>query len=401
MASSDTNSMMVNFIVGIFGYVAPAAIAMAAVNLRLDQNDGSNERNLLWISMSILGVVCLVESIRLILHKNTMRGRRGAGIVAIGLIAASFGIMAASSDKNNAIGDISFRYYDLETGAMRKDNATGINAQFNETTSEQLFDPDCLENMLTPSILDFGVSGTRTSNVVFMVGFVFAAVGSVTLIGENVQRTIFGNWGLTAVSWLVSLGIVGLGGTVVGLHRRLPEKYDYLDHTYTRGHDIFSTRSTMMSLIIAFITLIAVHDLVDMWTRGSGDKDANGKGFYMVVVMLSWAATVIALVGAGAFMLNHPTDESLYDRFVEIAESVAGTPADVPIAKAAFQNTTRDMPPSVVACTEGTYDDYRTGSILISFAIPAAILHAWRSVYLNDFVGPGESWKVTSNVLSG
>jgi hypothetical protein len=114
--------------------------------------------------MSILGVVCLVESIRLILHKNTMRGRRGAGIVAIGLIAASFGIMAASSDKNNAIGDISFRYYDIETGAMRKDNATALNAELNETTSERLFDPDCLENMLTPSILDFGVSGTRTSN---------------------------------------------------------------------------------------------------------------------------------------------------------------------------------------------------------------------------------------------
>ena len=401
MASSydDTSMAISNIIVGIVGYVVPAVLAMVAVNRRLDQKDGSGERNLLFISTAILGAGFLYESYLLMKHGD-MRLRRAAGVVAIGLIAASFGIMADSSDRDNVIGGINFTAYDEDTDAMLVYNATALNTDLNNTFSgKPMFDPDCLENMLTPSILDFGVSGTRTSNMMFVAGFALAAVASVTLIGEKVERTILPKELLTAVSLLVSLAIFGLGGAVVGLHRRLPEKYDYLDHTDTRGHDIFSTRSLMMKLMIAFITLIAIHDVVDMLTRGSGKKGANHKKFYMVVVMLSWVATIIAIVGA-RYMLGYPSDESLYDRLVQIGESMSVPSAIIADGKADLLNQTRDVPPSVMACTEGTYDDYETGSILISFAIPAAILHAWRSVCLNDFVTPGESLKVTSKQLT-
>jgi len=313
--------------------------------------------------------------------------RRVAGLVSMLFIIISIGILADDSKAGNPINDVVFDTHDTKksgefTVTTNLPNLTAYYVTFVGSDAKKLFDADCGNNTMTPSFLDFGVSGTRMSSGLFMIGFTIAAVASVTLIKEKIEEespTYNFPEARMLITSVVTLAMLAFGFTTAGLNwSRLPEHPEDLGYTVTRSKNIYDSRELIYGMLGLFLLFTLVHDLYTYAAR-YGNNKMDVSILNMIVMGLSTVCTFLAVIGVG-MMMNTPETSDLADRIHQLGASE--------LTLAQLKNESRDVPPSVMVCTETVFDDYQTASILLSFVVPSALLHSWRAIYSMGIMEP-------------
>ena len=310
--------------------------------------------------------------------------RRSGGLISIALIAASFAVLAANANDSHTVGDTTVLVTDEYTLASGLDNLTkiGISSVTGNTFTENVLDHDCLKNTMSRSFLDFGVSGTRTSSMIFMIGFVIAAISSTCLLGENVSNNTKHKNLVKVVSLVVTLGIAGVGLAVIILgFDRLPERPKTLAVSMYDGHNIYDTRELLFGLLGLFLILLALHDLVSIFARW-----AHRSVITTLVIIVSLICAIISTAGVG-LMMSTPGKESHAEHLLEnlIPKATAGE-------KQFIHEMVKNIPPSVTVCLEDEFEAYQNASVLLSFVVPTAMFYAWRAVYASGIVKASDSW---------
>ena len=376
-----------SFTSSMLGVVLPILLAMTAINLRVFDNYESNDQALLWTGLGLLALYFGYEGYCLMKYENGKAMiRRVAGFVSMLLIIISIGILADDSKAGNPINDVVFEIHDTKKSGEFSvtTNLPNLTAGFG-SDAKKLFDADCGNNTMTPSFLDFGVSGTRMSSGLFMIGFTIAAVASVTLIKEEIgdpRSPIYDYPGASMViTSIATLAMLAFGFTTAGLNwSRLPEHPEDLGHTVTRSNNIYDSRELIHGMLGLFLLFTLIHDLFTYAAR-YGNNKMDASILNMLVMGLSTVCTFLALIGVGMMMNNTPGTSDLADRLHQVGASGSKTLAQL-------KNDTRDVPPSVMVCTETVFDDYQTASVLLSFVVPSALLHSWRAIYSMGIMEP-------------
>jgi hypothetical protein len=394
MARDDSNAYVDNwesFISSTLGVVLPILLAMIAINLRVFDNYDSNDQALLWTGLGLLALYFVYEGYCLMKYeKGKAMIRRVAGFVSMLFIIISIGILADDSQAGNLINDVLF---DLHSATKSGEstvttNLPNMTAEY-DSDAKKLFHADCGNNTMTPSFLDFGVSGTRMSSGLFMIGFTIAAVASVTLIKEEIKSespTYKYPELRGGITFFVTLAMLAFGFTTAGLNwSRLPEHPEDLGYTVTRSNNIYDSRELIHGMLGLFLLFTLAHDLVTYAARYGNDK-MDVSILNMTVMGLSTVCTFLALIGVG-MMMNTPETSDLADRIHQIGASLS-TKSEATLAE--LKNFTRDVPPSVMVCTETVFDDYQAASVLLSFVVPSALLHSWRAIYSMGIMEPTE-----------
>jgi hypothetical protein len=381
------------------GVVVPALLVMTAICVRMDGDIGETWQILMYLSGGLLSLYTMVEAVRAMRYdQGKAMVRRIAGIVAMALLAGAVFVLAVNSDGDNRIKDINFLLLDpTNSSNVVVVNHTSFAGTLTQGEDDEfaarLVDKKCGDIALSPSFLDFGVSGTRMSSGLFMIGFMIAGVASVTLIGENIDQGALANRDPRLVGFVTLLATIaliafGLAAAILNW-LRLPERPDYLGYTHTRSHNIYDSRQLIVGMLIGFLGFLVIHDFITAFSR----KDNRELTFLTrIVYFISWASTILALAGA-IMMMTNPEKEDLAERIVQLGVSSSGGSVMPPASSMVnwFQNMTRDVPPAVMVCTQPGFDDYKTASFLLSFVAPSALLHAWRAIYSTGIMVPNDT----------
>lgn len=397
MSSDDGyKSNWETFGLSLIGVVVPAFLVVAGICVRMDGDIKETWQILLYLSGGLLSLYTMVEVGRAMRYdKGKAMVRRIAGLVAMALLASAVFVVAVNSDGDNKIKDIKFIVH-REPAPSEVANFTNFET---DEASPNAVNKKCGDIALSPSFLDFGVSGTRMSSGLFMIGFMIAGVASVTLIGENIDQGPLKDRDPRLVGFVTLIATVALiaFGVVAAIFNwlRLPERPDYLGYTYTRGHNIYDSRQLIIGLLIGFLGFLVIHDCITAISR----KNNKELSFLtMFVYVISWASTILALAGAIVMMTN-PEKEDLAERMVQLGLTASTFGGDEStFTDATFnnmvQNITKDVPPAVMVCAEPGFDDYKTASFLLSFVVPSALLHAWRAIYSTGIMVPNDNYLV-------
>ena len=391
--SDGYKSTWETFGTSLIGVVVPAFLVVAGICVRMDGDIKETWQILLYLSGGLLSLYTMLEVGRAMRYdKGEAMVRRIAGMVAMALLASAVFVVAVNSDGDNKIKDINFYVHN----GPEPSKVVNFTTFETDEASRNVVNKKCGDIALSPSFLDFGVSGTRMSSGLFMIGFMIAGVASVTLIGEKIDQGPLKDRDPRLVGFVTLIATVGLiaFGVVAAIFNwlRLPERPDYLGYTYTRGHNIYDSRQLIVGLLIGFLGFLVIHDCITATSR----KNNNELSFLTAsVYFISWASTILALAGA-IMMMTNPEKEDLAERMVQLGFG-AGEGSIIPPTTSSLnyaQNATRDVPPAVMVCTEPGFDHYKTASFLLSFVVPSALLHAWRAIYSTGIMVPNDNYLV-------
>ena len=172
--SDGYKSTWETFGTSFMGVVAPAFLVMTGICVRMDGDIGETWQILLYLCGVLLSLYTLVEVGRAMRYdKGKAMVRRIAGMVAMALLAGAVFVVAVNSDGDNKIKDINFILHQSPGPFTTMANVTLFES---DEAIPNLVNKKCGDIALSPSFLDFGVSGTRMSSGLFMIGFMLSLI---------------------------------------------------------------------------------------------------------------------------------------------------------------------------------------------------------------------------------
>lgn len=360
------------------GALVPVAGMMLAVNNRVMNNYSSSMKTYEWIAFGIFTLYLIVEFSLLMMEEKRIQGvRRFAGLAGGALIAFSFAIAAAKTTDNAIIDDM---YINGNLGSNITEQQAAFASVYPKKT---LYDEDCADVRMSPSFGDYGVSGTRLSNAMFIFGLTIVSVAATSLYGTKTGDVgEFYDAHSQKISGFVCFVMTALGVALFGITlSRLPENIHYLDSLRTRDHGIYETRTALLSLLIAFLVATLLNDIYAKVGRGLV-ATRNGRVILSTLVeYLSMLAMVAAIVGVG--MMIHQTDQSAAAK--RYRQLTGSTMAD---AKSAVG----DVLPGASVCVVSDFGDYQMASGSLSSLVAVGVLYTWRCIYAPDYTTPADNF---------
>lgn len=385
--ANDVNTILIDGGSSLLGALAPVGLMMAAICMRALDNDTGNMPTLQYVAASVFALYVLGEGLRAHSIESKLRARWGFGGIVGGLFTATAFFLSAENSRTAGITD-DIRFFesaDLPIGF----NMTALNAIVAGQVPGRppLFDPACADMHLSPSFADFGVSGTRTANIFFIIGLAVSAIFALSLEGTRAQSGGGRDPGTRTVSALLCLTMaVTAAVMVIILSTRIPERMENLGHVFTRGENIFTARSTLLWVLVVFLGAALAHDILNM-TVYRRETDANPVAkrgdetniLSTIVRGLCVLATFVTIVGVSAFIFDN-SDAAVAKRLDQIDSGGAG----VLTVSAEF----RAIPPAVQVCVANNFDHYQTYSGLLSTIVATSVLYTWRCLYATDYATP-------------
>ena len=243
---------------------------------------------------------------------------------------------------------------------------------------------DCFSNKLGPSLVDPAVSGSSVAAAVFLAGIALAAavIASPEFKEEDVDDKI--EFVMTKCRASVAIFALGLAASI--MCGRIPAAADDLNEPEPDGHNLYFTRTVVLSLVVAMLSITLYADMVTPLEAESTFWDRVPKYLCAILAPISIAGGILLLLvqsdfqGLNDVLLNALRAVSVATESpFEFAKTKYGASilldAVRPIIAPIFYGV---LSPAIGVCSEN-FEDYQTGTVLFSFIGPLALMYAWRA----------------------